>query len=377
MKFIKWIFSFTTRSVNIVAVALLLISLSASYIHPTKFFLLPFLGMCLPALLLLNLFFAIVWVLRKRVFAMVSVIAIAACMPQVFRLVATNIGSDDSLKSSEIIKIMSYNVRDFDLYNWSENKNSKQKIFQTIKDKNADVVCFQEFYNDTSKSFNTVKQLQDIGYKYYYFTKELVLRNTDEWGIALFSKRPIVDSGTIMKQNFTTGYGKKPFKGIYCDIKFDDTIIRFVNVHLQSIYFGTEDYETIEQFKETQDLDERGAKNIFVKLRKAFERRAKQADELKAFLNKQTKPIILCGDFNDLPNSYVANLISKNMKDAFLETSFGIGHSYNGKIPFLRIDYILTSPSFEIQKFEIVNNKISDHFPVYSEIGLPVKTTAK
>ncbi|HUM52379.1 MAG TPA: endonuclease/exonuclease/phosphatase family protein, partial [Chitinophagales bacterium] len=364
MKFIKWIFSFTTRSVNIVAVAMLLISLSASYIHPTKFFLLPFLGMCLPALLLLNLFFAIVWVLRKRVFAMVSVIAIAACMPQVFRLVATNIGSDDSLKSSEIIKIMSYNVRDFDLYNWSENKNSKQKIFQTIKDKNADVVCFQEFYNDTSKSFNTVKQLQDIGYKYYYFTKELVLRNTDEWGIALFSKRPIVDSGTIMKQNFTTGYGKKPFKGIYCDIKFDDTIIRFVNVHLQSIYFGTEDYETIEQFKETQDLDERGAKNIFVKLRKAFERRAKQADELKAFLNKQTKPIILCGDFNDLPNSYVANLISKNMKDAFLETSFGIGHSYNGKIPFLRIDYILTSPSFEIQKFEIVNNKISDHFPV-------------
>ena len=58
------------------------------------------------------------------------------------------------------------------------------------------------------------------------------------------------------------------------------------------------------------------------------------------------------------------------MKDAFLETGFGIGHSYNGKIPFLRIDYILTNPSFEIQKFEIVNNKISDHFPVYSEIGL-------
>ena len=165
MKFLKWIFSFTTRTVNIVAVAFLLISLSASYIHPTKFFLLPFLGMCLPALLLLNLFFAIVWVLRKRVFAMVSVIAIAACMPQVFRLFATSVGAGEMLKSSEIIKIMSYNVRDFDLYNWSENKNSKQKIFQTIKDKNADVVCFQEFYNDTSKSFNTVKQLQDIGYK--------------------------------------------------------------------------------------------------------------------------------------------------------------------------------------------------------------------
>jgi endonuclease/exonuclease/phosphatase family metal-dependent hydrolase len=375
MKFLKWIFSFTTRSVNIVAVAFLLISLAASYIHPTRFFLLPFLGMCLPALLLLNVFFAIVWVLRKRVFAMVSVLAIAACMPQVFRLFAINVGAAEiSNPSASVIKVMSYNVRDFDLYNWSENKNSKEKIFQTIKEKNADVISFQEFYNDTSNSFNTIKQLQDIGYKYYYFTKELVLRNTDEWGIALFSKRPIVDSGTIMKQGFKTGYGKKPFKGIYCDIQFDNTIVRFVNVHLQSIYFGTEDYETIEQFKETQDLDERGAKNIFVKLRKAFERRAKQADELKAFLNKQTKPVILCGDFNDLPNSYVANHISKNMKDAFMETGFGIGHTYNGKIPFLRIDYILTNQFLDIRNFEIVNNKISDHFPVYSEISLAAKT---
>ncbi|MFN8282501.1 MAG: endonuclease/exonuclease/phosphatase family protein [Chitinophagales bacterium] len=374
MKFLKWIFSFTTRTVNLIAVGLLLISLSASYVHPTKFFLLPFLGMCLPALLLVNLFFVISWVLRKRYFALVSVFAMALCLPQIFRLFTIRFSSDEVAKDATTIKVLSYNVRDFDLYNWSENKNSKEKIFQTIKEKNADVISFQEFYNDTSKSFNTIKQLQNIGYKYYYFTRELVLRNTDEWGIALFSKKPILDSGTIMKQTFTTGYGKKPFKGIYCDIKFDDTVIRFVNVHLQSIYFGTEDYETIEQFKETQDLDERGAKNIFVKLRKAFERRARQAVELKAFLNKQTKPIILCGDFNDLPNSYVANHISKNMKDAFLEAGFGIGHTYNGKIPCLRIDYILTTPLFNIQKFEVVDNTISDHFPVYSEISLPIKT---
>lgn len=317
------------------------------------------------------------WILRKRYFALVSIIAIALCLPQIFRLVTLNFPLKNKEKTTRIIKVLSYNVRDFDLYNWSENKNSKQKIFETIKQKNVDVISFQEFYNDTTKSFNTIKQLQDIGYKYYYFTRELVLRNTDEWGIALFSKKPIVDSGTIMKQNFTTGYGKKPFKGIYCDIKFEDTIIRFVNVHLQSIYFGTEDYETIEQFKETQDLDERGAKNILVKLRKAFERRARQAEELKSFLNKQTKPIILCGDFNDLPNSYVANLVSKDMKDAFLERGYGIGHTYNGKIPFLRIDYILTTPIFSIQKFEVVNNKISDHFPIYSEIGLPAKATVK
>lgn len=371
MKFIKWIISFTSRTTNIVFVIALLVSLSASYISPNRVWFLPFAGMLLPLLVVANFMFIIIWIMRKRHFAVVSSLAIAACLPQLLRLTATNLGNPKIENSNaSIIKVMSYNVRDFDLYNWSNNEQSKEKIFQTIKEKDPDVICFQEFYTDSSKRFNTIKQLQQLGYKYYTFTKELVLRNNDEWGISLFSKLPIKEHGNIMKQDFKTGYGKKPFKGLYADIKIGDTTIRFVNVHLQSIYFGKQDYETIEEFRETQNLDETGTKSIVIKLKKAFERRAKQADELKAFLNLQTKPIILCGDFNDLPNSYVTNRVSKNMKDAFTDYSFGIGHTYNGKIPFLRIDYILTSSTFDVHKFEIVNNKISDHFPVYTELSL-------
>ncbi len=371
MKLIKWLISFTSRTVNIVFVALLLISLSASYISPERIWFLPFNGMTLPLFILINLVFVIIWILRKRHFAVVSLLSIAACLPQLFKLFATNLGKPKiETQLTKTIKVMSYNVRDFDLYNWSENANSKEKIFQTIKEKNPDVICFQEFYNDTTQEFNTIQQLQKLGYKNYSFTRELVLRNTDEWGIALFSKFPIKEQGNIIKQPFKTGYGKKPFKGLYADIVIGDTVIRFVNVHLQSIYFGTQDYETIEEFRATQNLDEHGAKNIIIKLKKAFQRRAQQADELKTFLNEQTKPIILCGDFNDLPNSYAANTVSKNMKDAFLDYSFGLGHTYNGKIPFLRIDYMLLTPSFNIHKFQIVNNKISDHFPVYMECSL-------
>jgi len=331
---------------------------------------LPFVGLMLPTLVMINAIFVAIWIFRRRHFAMVSLLSIAACMPQLFKLFATNLGKTKVEKTAKVIRVMSYNVRDFDLYNWSDNINSKEKIFETIQQQNADVICFQEFYNDTTKEFNTIKQLEKLGYTYYFFTKELVLRHTDEWGIALFSKFPIKESGNIIKQSFKTGYGKKPFKGLYADIAIADTIIRFVDVHLQSIYFGTQDYETIEEFRATQNLDEYGAKSIVIKLKKAFERRARQANELKAFLNEQTKPVILCGDFNDLPNSYVANTISKNMKDAFTNYGFGIGHTYNGKIPFLRIDYMLTSPVFQIRRFSVVNNKISDHFPVYMECSL-------
>jgi endonuclease/exonuclease/phosphatase family metal-dependent hydrolase len=371
MKFLKWIISFTSRTTNLIFVIALLISLSASYISPNKIWFLPFAGLLLPLLVVINIIFVVIWIFRKRHFAVVSLLAIGACLPQLLRLTATNIGKPKADNTATVIKIMSYNVRDFDLYNWSENENSKEKIFETIKLKNPDIICFQEFYTDSSKRYNTIQQLQNLGYTHYFFTKELVLRKTDEWGISLFSKLPIKEHGNIMKQDFKTGYGKKPFKGLYADIEIGDTVIRFVNVHLQSIYFGTQDYETIEEFRSTQNLDETGAKSIIIKLKKAFERRANQADELKAFLNVQTKPVVLCGDFNDLPNSYVSTSVSENMKDVFLDYSFGIGHTYNGKIPFLRIDYILTSPAFQVHKFEVVSNKISDHFPLYTELSLP------
>ncbi|MEN9447847.1 MAG: hypothetical protein RJA25_1137 [Bacteroidota bacterium] len=331
----------------------------------------PFAGLMLSTLVVINFIFVIIWILRKRHFAMVSLFVIIACLPQLFKLFATNIGKPKIDKTAKSIKVLSYNVRDFDLYNWSENIHSKEQIFKTIKEQNADIISFQEFYNDTTKTFSTIKQLQALGYKYYYFTKELVLRNTDEWGIAVFSKYPIKEHGEIIKQTFKTSYGKKPFKGLYADIVIADTIVRVVNVHLQSIYFGIQDYETIEEFKATQNVDEFAAKNIFTKLKKAFERRAEQADKLRAFLDAQTKPIILCGDFNDLPNSYVVNTISKNFKDAHINAGFGIGSTYNGKLPFLRIDYLLTSPSFNIQQFKVLyNNTISDHFPIYMECSL-------
>lgn len=371
MKYIKWFLSFASRTVNFIFVAGLLISLSASYINPQKIWFMPFVTMLLPFFIIINSLFIFIWIWRKRYFFIVSALAIAVCLPQICKLIATNICKPDVVtKNAKFIKVMSYNVRDFDLYNWSENIHSKEKIFNTIKEKNPDVISFQEFYNDTTTEFNTIKKLQSLGYIYYYFTRELVLRNTDEWGIAIFSKYPIINKGVILQQQFLTSYGKKPYKGLYADIAIQDTIIRFINVHLQSIYFGTKDYETIAEFKETQNLDEHGTKSILQKLKKAFMRRASQADRLETFLNQQTMPVIVCGDFNDLPNSYVANTISKNMKDAFLESGFGIGSTYNGKLPFLRIDYLLCSPSFSVHNFEVVDNKISDHFPIYGEFVL-------
>src|SRR4051812_11265786 len=122
MKYLKWLLSFTSRTANIVFVVLLAISLSASYISPNKIWFLPFWGLLLPLFVFINFIFVIIWILRKRYFAVVSLLAIGVCLPQLFKLGATNIGKAKiSDPTAKVIKVMSYNVRDFDLYNWSEN----------------------------------------------------------------------------------------------------------------------------------------------------------------------------------------------------------------------------------------------------------------
>jgi endonuclease/exonuclease/phosphatase family metal-dependent hydrolase len=77
----------------------------------------------------------------------------------------------------------------------------------------------------------------------------------------------------------------------------------------------------------------------------------------------------VCGDFNDTPNSYTYHQIAKNLNDAFQEAGSGIGTTYIGAIPFLRIDYILYSPEFFTPLFfRIIPKKLSDHFPISSAL---------
>jgi len=262
---------------------------------------------------------------------------------------------------------MSYNVRNFDLYNWSENLSAQDQIFETIGAENPDVICFQEFYSDTTKNFNTIKRLQKMGYRHYIFAKELILRNTDEWGIATFSKFPITHSEELLRQRDPSFYRKFPYKCIYTDIQTKEKTFRIFNVHLQSVHFGKNEYEVIDNIKKN-DIEESATKTLLKKLQVGFQKRANQAVALREILDQQTQPYILCGDFNDLPNSFVYNTISKDLKDAFLQSGIGIGTTFN-RIPLLRIDYILMTKDFiKSSNFKVIKNPISDHYPVVADI---------
>jgi endonuclease/exonuclease/phosphatase family metal-dependent hydrolase len=204
-----------------------------------------------------------------------------------------------------------------------------------------------------------------MGYRYYAFAEELTLRRHNQWGIATFSKYPITDTMKILRSRFRTGYGFFPYKGVYTTIQFNNTVFGLYNVHLQSVHFVEQDYETIREAAEEQNIDWIEGKSIVGKLVKAYRRRALQTEELLGLLkNNPTIPTILACDLNDTPSSHAYNKVKGRMQDAFLKTGRGIGATYNGLVPGLRIDFLFHSADIISLQTKVVDNDISDHKPL-------------
>jgi endonuclease/exonuclease/phosphatase family metal-dependent hydrolase len=59
--------------------------------------------------------------------------------------------------------------------------------------------------------------------------------------------------------------------------------------------------------------------------------------------------------------------MKKGLQDAFVKTGRGFGSTYLGRPPF-RIDYILYSREFTAVEFEMVEAKLSDHYPILAKL---------
>jgi endonuclease/exonuclease/phosphatase family metal-dependent hydrolase len=238
-----------------------------------------------------------------------------------------------------------------------------------VQNLNTDIISFQEFYSDEKEKFIDVESLKktfNTAYCHTYYT--VTLRKTDHWGMATFSKYPIVNVGAI---NFLTSSNNAC---MFSDIKIGKDTIRVYNIHFQSIHFKKEDYAFIDSLKSENEKPKENVKNsrrILRRLKKAFIKRAVQVDTVASHIAQSPYPVIVSGDFNDSPVSYTYQKISKNLSDAFMQSGFGLGQTYNGKFPSLRIDYILHSTKFNSYNFTTHKKNYSDHFALscYFKLG--------
>ena len=148
-------------------------------------------------------------------------------------------------------------------------------------------------------------------------------------------------------------------------------MVRVFTTHLQSVLFKSNDYRNIELIKSgSSDSMLEASKSVALKLARGYRFRSQQVKIVRHQLDTSPYPEIICGDFNDVPNSYTYFKIKGDRKDAFTQAGKGIGRTFSNVAPTLRIDYIMTNKRFEIQQYMRYFVPYSEHYPVLADLTL-------
>lgn len=346
------------------ALALVLAYLAARY-TPADYWLLAFFGLGYPLILLFNILFVIYWAVLLRPQVLISLLTILVGFRTFdnfyhVRLLSNKKAEAELAQNADsVYKIMSYNVRLFDLYNWSGNKQTRDKIFTLLGEESPDIVCFQEFYYEDQKDFNSLDTMQSfMKAKNIHVEITTTVQKTNHFGLATFTRFPIVNEGKITFDNTSN-------RCIYTDMLVGKDTLRVYNMHLQSLRLRKEDYKYIDQAVKDKGVDEfGGARNILTRMKVAFTRRAWQAEVISSHIRNCPYKVLVCGDFNDPPTSYTYAVLSKGLYDAFKISSSGVGRTFIDRFPTFRIDYILHSKDIKSASFETIARDYSDHYPV-------------
>ncbi|TWI99384.1 endonuclease/exonuclease/phosphatase family metal-dependent hydrolase [Mucilaginibacter frigoritolerans] len=345
----------------------LLISYLAPVVDPRKAWLIAFFGLAYPLLVVGCIIFIVYWLFRKPWYASVSLITIALGWGILKNNVAFHSSSNDPLKPKDngTIRMMTYNVHNFKRYGAKNDTSTKKEILQIINAQQPDIIGFQEFYSRNHGQYDMLDSLVKIMGSAYYYFKPIFFNRTEAIGIAIFSKYPIIRMGTIPISDT-----KSENACLYIDVKKDNKEFRVYSVHLQSIRFDPEDYKYLSEVSAQGKTDMSSTRRLGSKLKIAFIKRSIQVDKIKKHAAQCPYPYIISGDFNDTPTSYTVNQMSKGLKNAFREKGFGFGRTYNGDFPNYQIDYIMVSPQFDVDNYTVIEKRLSDHYPVRSDLIL-------
>ena len=363
---------------NIVAVLLFLLACANVFLHPGKWWPISMLGLIFPLLLLIVIAFFVFWLFIpcRRAWAWLSLAAVLVGWPSIHSFFAFHPGGHFTAeKPPRSLRILTWNVRSWDEFMSKKGGASGHRagMMEFIRQQQADVLCFQEFFESHNpKEFapNISYIQQQLHYPYYFFSRDY--RRYDgmyEAGVIIFSRYPIADT---MLLRFAHRDGPRATESlIAADIDVDSTRIRVFTTHLQSVLFRHKDFHDIEIIKNVDDSILQASRSIVKKLRIAYLHRESQAEQVRAAMDKSPYPGIICGDFNDIPNSFTYFTIRGGWQDAFIQKGFGIGRTYVNLSPTLRIDYILADPRLGVLQCRKFPLPYSDHHPVIADLQIP------
>ncbi len=337
--------SSTLKFANLSLVALTLLAYLAPLVNPNAFWPLSFLGLAFPALLFAHLAFILWWVLRRHAYVFFSLACLlvggehwgallrwpAKPLPPTeksFRVVSFNMG-----------KILMGSPEQLD-----RQKKRLRELFLQLGE--VDILCAQE-----CNEYMAGTLLEQEGFPHHHRFR----------GTAVFSRLPILGAGDIPFENSVNS-------AHWVDVAIQGQRVRVFNVHLQSSRISYFTWKLSKNHDLQNPETWKGLRGILARYRATARMRARQAARLRQAVKDSPYPVLLCGDFNEPPNTYTYRLLSRGLQDSFRLRGGGWGSTYAGVFPFLRIDYILADTSFRVLRHRVLRRPLADHYPVIADL---------
>lgn len=336
---------------NWVTTAVLLLVGFSYHINPHSMPLLSTIGLAFPVILAIEVAFIAVWTFVDWRHLWIPVLSLVLAYKPV-----QTYSPIQRLDEAPVdaIKIISYNILGFNATKVADGE--KNPIAAYIKDSGADIVCLQE-YAHPSKCYDDINEML-AAYPYVD-----TLRTPHQTGcVALLSKYrilgkqklPIESAGNLVGI-FTIDYHGEP--------------VIVINTHLETVGFSPDDKKSFQQIikgKSEKDEAKNESKMLIRKLATSNTKRAPQAEAVARFIDEHPgRSIILCGDFNDHPLSYVHHTIAQRLRDCYSDAGRGPGYTFCYNSMYVRIDNIMCSDDWQPYQCHVDRSvSLSDHFPI-------------
>lgn len=319
------------------------------YVSPSVFSPISILGIFFPWLFLANIVFILFWFVFKIKHSLWSIIVLLIGYSHLSSFIGFHTPIEEG---GSKLTVLSHNMQGL-RYAYNEKGSAReQKLAEyksMIEKSKPDIFCVQEIGRRGQE----------------YFEKEQLFNQASakvKFGPAIFTKHQIINEGDLAEENRSN-------KAVWADVVISKDTFRVYSFHLQSNRISGDDVKLLDpdiQNKETW----KGILGVISKYKKRSISRGKQANEIGRHVASSPYPVILAGDMNDTPLSHVYRIFTKGLCDSFRLRGAGLGTTFAGNIPALRIDYIFTDSDFEILQHEVIKPGYSDHFPIKSIIRL-------
>ncbi len=322
------------------------LGLLARYVPPQVFWPPAIVALLVPGLLLLTGLFVIFFLTRRRrwKYAILPLLVLAFSLPVLDKLFvwprATPADEGPSLT------VVTGNQR---LFREADTEAvDTTRVAETLGAYGADVLLLQEIWPASHKP-NYINAIRT--------NPKLTSRHQEvNTLVATYGPGLTPIAASFTPPNEYNGY-------IVTDVRTEIGQLRFINAHLVSNRISG----MTDGIRSNNKLSDR--LETFARMLEGYgqatRQRARQAEEIRALVEASPHPVILGGDFNDVPSSYTYQQIaSPRLRDAWIMAGSGFGSTFTGPLPGLRIDYLLVDTSLTVVDIERLPSHWSDHRPL-------------